>query len=296
MQSANHANGQASWSILEASTWRSYGAIASLGVFTLVAFLISVVGIPWTLIGALTPLSIRNPMSHLAVRAWVWGIKVVGHDLCLGIRIKYHDDLKELAREHRKVVISNHPTTIGSPYAGWLFVSSGLVRNPAPLAKLGHLQNPLGWAMWLLDIAIFVDRSDSVAALRSIARGVARKPWATIVNFADKHRPTREVLEQDRVFSGSTRQHVGNERYKGLQEIIDAIGEPTKVVDVTTGFSVQDFDLGDVPRLVGATLHVWADTEMFYPKDPDGTKATLARMWDRKERRLSHVRSTPSIS
>ena len=290
MQSANQLSERASWSFFEARTWRSCGAIVSLGIFTLIAFLVSLLGIPWTLLGTLTSASIKNPVSYLVVRIWVWGIKLVAYDLCLGIRTEYHGDLNEFARERRRVVILNHPTTMGSPYAGWLVVSSGLAKNPTPLAKPGHLSNPLGWAMWLLDIAIFVDRSDSEAALRSIAKGVASRPWATVVNFADKHRPTREVLKEDRAFSGSGHQHVGNPRYKGLQEIIDAIGESVEVVDVTSGFSVQEFGLGDVPHLVGSTLHVWVDTQRFHPNDPDRTKATLKRMWARKEKRLRAVR------
>lgn len=224
--------------------------LATLILGTLCTLVICVVGI---LLGALQGvLRICGIRTSFEVPIFYYWSAFI-HEICLvqvlGVKVIMSGYIPPARDREVLVCISNHPSTLVSPSLAW-YVSHFLSERMLTVAKIEHLRNPFGWCLWVLNTAIFVDRTNPLQSKKAIrvtmSNGVPTP--CTLILLPDSGRPSAEVIAKDiQKFAGKIPRiadwlkYTRAPRAGGLHSAVQALsGKRARYVDVTIALRPGD--------------------------------------------------------
>ncbi|MDP3793268.1 MAG: hypothetical protein Q8R07_00775 [Candidatus Uhrbacteria bacterium] len=265
---------------------RALMALAMGILLTIITALsIIVLGVPYKLLfdwwlGRLVP----SPLEKFP-KWWLWTLMRVCLQGILGLRFQITRWVKV---DGTVVVEGNHPSTLGL-IVFFYFVTHHIAPRVLVVLKREHLWNIfIGPPLWILGSGIFINRDDRDAAIRTIKESVAKRSRfrRAIVILSDRHRPTRERIDDARArfvkILGEAPQelHVLFPDRGGTFTIREATDFRLPLIDLTIGMSVYEESIRDLPFVCGETWSMDAeDVSGIAPHDLNAFGLWIARRW-----------------
>lgn len=273
--------------------WGALAGAAGVAVF---------VGIPYGLcVDSLLGRWVPNPFAWIP-RVWAAFVTHVCVRGILGVRVVVRGTVAPARARELVLCIGNHPSALGMPVIGWV-ITRYLAPRVVAIGKREHAWNPfIGWTLIIARAVILIDRSDRAAARAAIRDGLRRLANAArvLIIFPDMRRPTLARIAADcekfadRIPNIRTwLRHTLVPRAGGLTEILQSVHRSVRIIHVTGAFDVEEFGIGDVPRVIGRTYYVDVveHSDPPLPTDDAALARALNALWEAKNLQIAAWRT-----
>lgn len=273
--------------------WGATASAAGVAVFG---------GIPYGLcVDPLLGRWVPNPFAWIP-RVWAAFVTHVCMRGILGVRVVIRGTVAPARTRELVLCVGNHPSVLGMPIIGWV-ITRYLAARIVAVGKCEHAWNPfIGWPLMIARAVILINRSDRAAAREAIRDGLRQLAGAAraLIIFPDMRRPTPARIAADRTkFADRIPNihawllHTLVPRTGGLMEILQSVHRSVRIIHVTGAFDVEEFGIGDAPRVIGRTYYVdmVEHSDPPLPTDDAALAHALNAIWEEKNRRITAWRS-----